>query len=454
MVIFMFKYVKIKNYKSLNDLYVDFSKTKSNIKKMIAIYGENGIGKSNFAEVFFSLHEILRTMSIKDIINQLLENSDDLKRKDINMIIHKRFKDIKTIISECKTPGSREEMVLEFGFCINGKNGNYLIAMDNKEITHESLEFTLNKNKVNLFTISKTAKKINENLFYDTNYEKEIKEQIERYWGKHAFLSILNYELEDKKYGFIKKRINSELLNILKFLNNISIRLKQGKRAEFNILGVSHEIFGQLENGSISCTKEKELHDTELLLNEFFCSLYSDIDSVYYRIIREGDNLKYSLYIRKKISNNIVDIDFKNESTGTQNLLDLLPFIIAALEGQVVVIDEFETGIHDLLVEAIVETLYSNIKGQLIFTTHNTRLLESQLPKNIMYILRYNNNNKELIPFDRDERIQQNNNLRKKYLSGYYNTYIKKEFSINKMMSLLEENVNINKNNIKKSKKS
>ena len=59
----MFRYVKLKNYKSLVDLNVDFTEKKDTPKKLILIYGENGAGKSNFATSFFTLFELIRTKS-------------------------------------------------------------------------------------------------------------------------------------------------------------------------------------------------------------------------------------------------------------------------------------------------------------------------------------------------------------------------------------------------------
>lgn len=439
----MFRYINIKNYKSLDNLTVDFTKTKVSTKKMVAIYGENGIGKSNFAEIFYTFHEILRTMSIKDLIKQFMDdpNNSNLDIKSINAIIKRQFKNIQTIISECKTINSKDNLVLEFGFSYNNKNGQYRIEMNDSEIVYESLDYVLCKNQVNFFTISKQNMKINEKMFKDNSYVREIIEMIEKYWGNHSLLSILNYEFEDKNKSFIISKFDSSIIDILYFFNCISVRIKQGRGAEFTLVGVSHEIFGQLENGSISQKKKKELRNTEQLLNDFFTSLYSDIDSVYYKTEEDDNELKYQLFVRKKVNKRIIEVSFRDESTGTQNLLGLLPFIIAAIEGQVVVIDEFETGIHDLLVEEIIEKMYDSIQGQLILTTHNTRLLESQLPRSIMYLLRYNNskNNKELIPFDCYERVQKNINLRKRYLSGYYNVNEKKHFSISRLMSFMDD---------------
>ena len=49
------------------------------------------------------------------------------------------------------------------------------------------------------------------------------------------------------------------------------------------------------------------------------------------------------------------------------------------------IFDEFDSGIHDILVKDIIENVYPSIKGQLILTTHNTYLLESDIPKECMY---------------------------------------------------------------------
>jgi AAA15 family ATPase/GTPase len=46
--------------------------------------------------------------------------------------------------------------------------------------------------------------------------------------------------------------------------------------------------------------------------------------------------------------------------------------MLEVVTGSVAVIDEFDTGIHDLLVKALVTSLYDSIEGQLIMTTHNT----------------------------------------------------------------------------------
>ena len=117
----------------------------------------------------------------------------------------------------------------------------------------------------------------------------------------------------------------------------------------------------------------------------------------------------------------IKDINFSLESNGTQNILTIIPYLIAACEGQTVIIDELDTGIHDLLIKGLLECVVPYIKGQLIITTHNTILINS-MPTGSIYIFRANKNaEKTLISLDDfQERIQKNNNPQKKYLSGLF----------------------------------
>ena len=64
----MFEYIKLKNFKSFSDIEFNMLDRRNNPKKLILIYGENGIGKSNIASAFFALSETLRTMDVSDLM--------------------------------------------------------------------------------------------------------------------------------------------------------------------------------------------------------------------------------------------------------------------------------------------------------------------------------------------------------------------------------------------------
>lgn len=421
----MIRYVKLVNYKSLVNLYVDFMKTKTKPKNLVLIYGENGIGKSNFANSFYTLNETMRTMSSIEIFKKIIEKSEAKPNQYKNFIekhIKDRFKDVKMIINDCKTIDSNGNMLMEYGFICNKKNGIYHIEMNNEEIVSEKLEYVINKNQTYFFDIDKNNVKINASIFTDKNYYNEFLELIDKYWGKHSFLSILSYEIEDKKREYMNKKISKSLYDVLLYLKMMCTKIKGGNHSEFGIIGTQHILMDDLEEGKISIKYEKELDKNEYLINEIFTTLYADIKNVYYKRTIVDNYIKYKLFSKKMIYGKIMDVDFSLESTGTQNILTLVPYLISACEGQTVIIDELDTGIHDLLVKNLLECIARYVKGQLIITTHNTMLIDSSIPSENIYIFNANSKaEKELIAItDFEGRIHKNNSPRKRYLNGVY----------------------------------
>ena len=73
----MFEYVKLKNFKSFGNIEFSLLDRNNQPQKMVLIYGENGIGKSNLASAFFMLSETLRTMDVRDIMESLLADDEN-----------------------------------------------------------------------------------------------------------------------------------------------------------------------------------------------------------------------------------------------------------------------------------------------------------------------------------------------------------------------------------------
>lgn len=421
----MFEYIKLKNFKSLQDVELNLLDKHNNPKKLVLIYGENGIGKSNLASSFFMLSETLRTMDVRDIMEAFLsEKIDDIKNKEkIQQFLKFRYKDLETIIKENKTVSSSEPMYVEFGFNIDGKRGVYLLETDNSQIIHERLEFTITKRKGIYFDIIPSNISINEKIFLDKSSYQSIKESTDKFWGKHSFLSILLHEIHDKSDQFLKDQISDNFDDFIEFVTSISCKIKFGSRQERAVLRLPDELLGDYESGHIDISKEYKLDKTEEMLTTFLKLTNRDIEKAYYKRERDEDEIKYSLMLSKKISGKMRDIDFSLESTGTQSIIQQLPFMLVAVTQSVSVLDEFDTGIHDLLVKNLITSLYKNLEGQLILTTHNTLLMEGNfIPKDSIYVINeLDNGNKEVqCILHYDNKIGDNNNVRRQYLLGKY----------------------------------
>ena len=79
-----------------------------------------------------------------------------------------------------------------------------------------------------------------------------------------------------------------------------------------------------------------------------------------------------------------VKFDLIDESSGTQKLLSIGSVILNALrKGGVIVIDEFDNGLHPLLSKMLIKLFHSRTNNpnnaQLIFATHDSTLLDNNL---------------------------------------------------------------------------
>lgn len=424
----MFTYVKLKNYKSLVDFEVNLKDSKNNPKKMVIIYGENGAGKTNFINAFFTLFETLNTKVYKNIIDEFMGKKLDNKnyKKNIKLIINKiikdNFKTIEDIISDAKTIDSEENMSLEFGFKLNGKYGKYYIEMGKNSIVREKLEYVLNKNKTKYFDISEKKIDINKSLFSSNKYYNELYDLIDKFWGKHSFLSIIIFEIVDKNKQYINRNIPKYMHNIVEYFLSMSLHIKQKSNIEKGQINVEKKFIFPMNRGSIIKNEEKKLNYTESILNSFFTALYSDVKQVFYNKEYKDNKIQYKLFFKKQIYGQIKDIDFSLESTGTQKLLNLLPLLLISLnKNKVSAIDEFDSNIHDILISTILSSIVNFVEGQLIITTHNTTLLETEIKKDYIYLFNIDFNGKKiLIPITEYEREHPNTNFRKRYLKGLY----------------------------------
>ena len=421
----MFTYLKMKNFKSFKEISIDLQNKKDEFKHIIAIYGANGSGKSTIVEAFLTLEKTLGTMRVKDMLLDLLNNKitppDDIPIKQEMMLefIKTRLASstVEKIIDEYKMINTTEPMMLEFGFIINGSTGSYLMEFDNSDLIRERLEYKILKNRGCCFDIEEDKVEINSNIFESAEFLEEIKRQIQMYWGKHTFLSILQHEMDDKSATYVNSNISPNLMNILTEFNSISY--KTASNREDNSIYAS-PVFANLEGGTIEKSEEKNLDKIEQFINEFFISLFDDVNKAFYHREEKNGKIRYSLFLNKRIDALDFDIDFRYESSGTQEILNLLPYLMVAITGKCVIIDEFGNGIHDLMAAKLMKAVSQNIKGQLIITTHNTLIMDHSniKPDALYFIFNGLECKKVKCVTDVEERLHPNYNYRNRYFNN------------------------------------
>ena len=425
----MFTNIKLKYFKSFKNVEINLQSKKGEYKPLAIIYGENGSGKTTISQAFLALERTMQTMHVKGMLKDLLDEKftppEDFPLKpDVMLRILKSklsVNGIECIIDEYKMINSDENMSLEYEFNIGGGSGSYYVEMDSFSVVKERLEYKLNKNRGCYFSIEDDDIYINEKIFESKEFYELIKSQVGMYWGKHTLLSILYFEMGDKSDTYINSNISINLMNLMTAFEKINFRIPRASDGQSLALNAENEILGHLVSGVIEKKNKDKLDEVENLLNQFFKSMFNDVVKAFYKKSSKKNEIRYDLFLRKRIENYEYDIDFQLESNGTQEIIDLLPYLVSAVSGSCVIIDEYGIGVHDLLATKLLASIGHQIKGQLILTTHNTLLMDyAEVNPDALYFIMNDKTFKKSVKCvtEIEERLHPNYNYRKRYFTN------------------------------------
>lgn len=431
----MFTRIVLDNFKSLGHIDFDLMGANNNPLRYAVIYGENGSGKTNLMESIGFLKSSITTRSLmhyyeefRNRIDGTLLNDDELAQfeKEFDSIKMSMFDIMKGAIKQqnfnnerlkFKMKGSDGDMILDYHFIIDGKKSSYSLRIDNNgEIVEESYKTVIGRRIESLINILKIDQRLrfryNDGLFMDRSFEDEMNENVRKYWGKHSFLALLEEQYHFKTDNYMKTAIIEQMDRLLRYIKTI----RTGNIED----DFEKDPLPDLIRGSVPADRKRLLLSYEEALNKFFVRLYSDIKRVYYEITESDGKLRYELYVSKMINNKKTEIPFKDESSGTINLLDIFPSLVACAGGEVAFIDEIDTGIHDNLMTALMEQILPDIRGQLIFTTHNTSLMKHTGPRNTFILSVDRHGCKEIRSISRIATTQKNHNNQRRYEDGFF----------------------------------
>ena len=419
----MITYVELKNFKSFKNTRFDFRKGKKSYKKFVAIYGENGSGKSNFVDSLSFLRLSLESFHMVDPEQlQQIQKTAPLPDKLVAALTKSDLLSFRKVMANHRMIACTEPTTIELGFVFNNHAGYYLLSFE-EGVVGEKLYYFTGKQSGVMFDLSIKDGQISTSFcgsFFNTREaERELKTLIDQYWGKHSLLSILHNERERKNTEYINK---SYLPNVFEPINMILFLTAKHSMGSLKAQNANVNYKGVIDNpmeGLIASAHEQALDQTERILNGFFTQAYSDIKQVFYQKNPEGPNLHYRLFVQKMIGGQIRSINFLEESEGTKRILFMINDLLGACQGGTIALDEIDTGVHDLLLKTMLESIDDWIDGQLIITTHNTYLLETLRPQSIYVINVDYLGNKEVHCLD-EYYIHGTNNVRTMYIKGLF----------------------------------
>ena len=340
--------------------------------KTAAIYGANGSGKSNFVKAVNFLRDIVTegTINLTDYNRSIFKLDETFKNKPTTLEVE--FK--------------RENRYFSYGVSI-------LNETIEKEWLHRSFP-SKSKNEM-IFeretTGEKTTVKVNENLLtsdkerlrYEiyaeetsptTSFISKIKDKVNEAGATHDWFSSFVWLI----FPHTKHRATLQLSkepDYKKYVNTILPKLGTGLTKIETRRFPFEEIRKQMDEES---WKAIEKFDEILGADDDAVEIAPD------SIVHKEDGkiyLEKMVLLNKGKNEDLIEFNFDEQSDGTQRIIDLIPALrVLEDEEAIFVVDEIERSLHPSLIKEFLDLFLSKpSKGQLIFTTHESYLLDLDL---------------------------------------------------------------------------
>ncbi len=350
------------------------------ILKLSAIYGANGSGKSNLIRSLTLLKYLMLNGAIQaPLLNQKFRLSKTSQAEPVELALEFHVGQSTYYYSVsindgviedeyfCSTGPNQEDVLIFHRVTDNSKNTiRFSKAFENdpdNQTLKRVIETDLLKPHQPLFNLLTT---ITNSAFNDV--------QIARQWVEKRLVIIstgtkpnsLAHQLDSKK-GFQE------------FANNLLCSLSTGISAIQVETKSLEAFFGDDNDNEIEEIKVEAKNNPDVVILR---RLRKDNDE--FTIVNQGGKLVVkSLFLEHRGEHN-ENIRFKlnEESDGTRRLLDYLPAWEELLDSDTTfVIDEIERSIHPLIIKELIEKFSKDIatKGQLIFSTHESTLLDQDI---------------------------------------------------------------------------
>lgn len=378
-----------------------------------AIYGGNGVGKSNLIKAISLLEEIIEKGRIPHTENIKFRIGEENKALPISLGIE---------------------------FVFKGKIFFYTLTFDNGQILHEYLAKTFKDKDDELvferYLDEAGTQKINFNqaIYSEDNLE------------RNAFLNAFSKLVPKDKptVYFLTKDYSEEfeeIKSVYDWFDKYLVIIRPNTKA--NILPHILDIDEQMKSfandfipnlsigiSSISIEK-KEVEEVAIQQDGNFNTLKENPDALSLRVNKKtGEQTVFfnengKIYSKRIVtSHNGTEFNIGEESDGTRRLFDYIPALRDIIHNEkVYIIDEIERSIHPLLIKEIVSKLAldKEVKGQLIFTTHESNLLNQSIlrPDEIWLTEKNQDGATEIYPLS-DFKIHNTINIENGYLSGRY----------------------------------
>ena len=347
------------------------------VLKAAAIYGANGAGKSNLVKAVGYLQSLVKEGALISSINS------------------KKFK--------LDSSYQKKPVRFEIEFFTNGKLYSYGVVIDGATVPEEWLYELMLAKEDRLIFERKVDSSGKSKLTFAKEYQKTQKQKLlielleDNLLKESQLLLGKDEELKVDEINAARRWIISKLTIIhpesLLPTEPTMYLLADRKRPDSFTVSFIDDFLSAIDTGVIRLENRKvdieDLSMSEALKREVAEALDNEqfvlrtIENKLIKFKREGgkDVALKIVAVHKVGENSDIEIEFdlSEESDGTRRIFDYVPYVIYYVFGSnTIFIDEIDRSIHPTLIKSLTKSILDieNTKGQLIFTTHESNLLD------------------------------------------------------------------------------
>jgi len=335
--------------------------------KEAAVYGSNASGKTNLIKAFQFLKFFVTDKDFHQrvVFEDYRYNLSSDTKKPFELTIE--FESGKTYLYRVVINGDIDETLWQSGL---GKKDNRLLFHRSGATIEGPVVVNMDSSRA-LLEKSRRSSVLSLNKDFPVLGGEEVAE-VFHWFSDVLTVATLNYQISTLI------AMMSENKPLLDFTNNLLVWLKVNEGLEVKEFEFNKWL--ETKNGRNFAKATRE----GVLIPEGYKLLSGQKDRRNeFNIVKKGGEqvVQEFLFRETGVDGHKGYMDIDSQSDGTVRLLTLIPLVYEAIKnGRVVVIDEIDNSFHsELIFELVRFYAESNSTGQLIFTTHETRLMNQQM---------------------------------------------------------------------------